>query len=469
MALPSLALGIGMQGTPRDYTELIRAKEIGKARNQQKKQDQERKRLEGVYRRINMQSTAPMTALHRREVFDESAKFVDMLSSAIDDPSSIDPLEVVKGEQRIVELAKRRASQYNMLKNQQNLRNSGLDDDEIDALFTNEDPNELLRVSSMPGSSIRFNPNTRDIIVSTTQRVPTDKLISDYMENAPLYIDTKQANTETIGSKRIATIGMKPGALTEVANFILSPQNRKSVEAEYRLNLKRSNSMPDLTTQEGIDQFNSGLQDYVAEKISSAQQVRGRLMNVTPSKGRSGSGSNKTADMEIIERVQIDNPPSPGHPNADVVSNNKILLLPKTAATAKFETFTKGERVSGAPYGVGYFVNEKGERAPMMLVDVAFNKNTNKVFDFGGDFSKLDQNYEIRRLAVPWTQGNKGEMRRIYPDVTETFKARFPGLNWDGVFYRKGIEPGQSAKLKAGEGKTEPSGKSRWSKNVVKE
>jgi hypothetical protein len=269
MELPSLAVGIGLQGKPIDRAQLNYLREKGAGEAKAKKAAAKDKELEGYRKKLFDTGAKAMNPIDRERLRTKSAEFFKTLSETEGD---LDQAAISSSLFDIQEDANRANSTYlNTQKIKYNKANIAHQEGVsiIETATTPEEANSRFKMT--PGSRYASVNENGVVNMPTYTYVATPKAVNEFIKgNLQSYLNpTFQGDVNKVAGKDFVTKVLKPGA-SEAAFAAIknSPEMLNNAEWDYGQQLQRSGQMPDLSTPEGNAAFDAGVDDFIKGQIA---------------------------------------------------------------------------------------------------------------------------------------------------------------------------------------------------------
>jgi hypothetical protein len=269
MELPSLAVGIGLQGKPIDRAQLNYLREKGAEEAKVKKAAVKDKELEGYRKKLFDTGAKAMNPIDRERIRTKSAEFFKTLSETEGD---LDQAAVSNMLFDIQEDASRAGKTYDGI--QRVKANKAYSPHQegvsiIETATTPEEANERFKMT--PGSRYASVNENGVVNMPTYAYIATPKAVNEFIKgNLQSYLNpTFQGDVNKVAGKDFVTKVLKPGA-SEAAFAAIknSPEMLNNAEWDYGQQLQRSGQMPDLSTPEGNAAFDAGVDDFIKGQIA---------------------------------------------------------------------------------------------------------------------------------------------------------------------------------------------------------
>jgi hypothetical protein len=346
MAL-SLALGLGLQGAPKDYVDVYMARQKGKAAAEQKAAEAKAKELDPIKKQLLDFSKDDYLTKGRSRVFDAAASTIDF---AVKDPNNLG--EITKMFMQVGMLAQKEKNEREMVKKIETDRNYGWVPDNVLNLVRNEsDPKKLAELNNNLVSPFKYDETTNSFTFNPHVQINITDDVTKTLNN-PNYYDftTKSQTPIRIGQRDMVMVGLKPEAAQLFTQKLSDPNYRQSLRVEYYENLKNLNTLPDFSTPQGRADFDKGAENFLADK------VQGQINNFT--KVLSGyRGQGNTFNLYTGDQ----NKPTPfdiGKTSTKMGIANPITGQTEIMNVTDYFGFSGGNfKFVGAPSGNAYYNN----------------------------------------------------------------------------------------------------------------
>ena len=320
MAL-SLALGLGLQGAPKDYVDVYMARQKGKAAAEQKAAEAKAKKIDPYLQRMYKAMGDTYLPKDENLIFEEQA---NALKTAEDG----DLNAATQAFSRVMANAAKAKSDYNLVTKVEGYRGAdGTTEETLNDIKNTPDRAELAtKLNSNPLSTFNVGPDGQ-LIYNGFKRVDVTKDIFQTLNQSAFYDPTAQTPIK-FGEKNYIAIGLKPEAAQMLTQKFSSPDFKRSVYAEYGEKLKQLNTPPDFTTPAGIATFQKGADDFLATKVQEQFPLFSKLV---PADGR------KPSTFNFNMAGNQTSPAAPQGGNAVIV---KVLGPPELANLGDKNNFT---------------------------------------------------------------------------------------------------------------------------------
>ena len=269
MELPSLAVGIGLQGKPIDRAQLNYLREKGAEDAKVKRAAAKDKELEGYRKKLFDTGAKAMNPIDRERLRTKSAEFFKTLSETEGD---LDQAAISSSLFDIQEDANRANNTYlNTQKIKYNKANIAHQEGVsiIETANTPEEANSRFKMT--PGSRYASVNENGVVNMPTYTYVATPKAVNEFIKgNLQSYLNPAfEGDVNKVAGKDFVTKVLKPGA-SEAAFAAIknSPEMLNNAEWDYGQQLQRSGQMPDLSTPEGNAAFYAGVDDFIKGQIA---------------------------------------------------------------------------------------------------------------------------------------------------------------------------------------------------------
>jgi hypothetical protein len=270
-------LGIGLQGTPKDYVDIIRSRDAAAAKNAAAKAAREAKKLERVEQDfIRTLSTTKVLPVQQKIVNEKLAEFNTALNEEVDsDTPNINRLNML-------------ATNFGVTMNELAVTKSYWDDISKDATaygLTAEEAG-LLSYESDPGvwdetlkqfgsGRVTFDPTTLQVVVNPIKGYKTvGQIFNEYTNegtNPDMYDYTQEIGTKRVADHTVKIYAIKPEfADTFAIQNITNPSIDVEMTKEYRALGK---TLPPIGTPQYIDEKTKYLQGKFDELSKPFQRA----------------------------------------------------------------------------------------------------------------------------------------------------------------------------------------------------
>lgn len=282
-------LGLGLQGTPRDYVELAKNREAAKqkyqAEQQKKKADEVNEVMKNFMGKVPVETVLPV---HKRAKEEAIAGFY---KTAMDNVGSDTPnmMQVYQSATETIGRLNDYNEQFKIMKQlQQNPGASGLFQNDIDIVSSVTDPIQLQTDLEEKGSGgLRYDANTGFFSIGKIGKFqPASAQLTDFVtKNKDLiFYDREQGAPQrfNVNNTTVEYFGMDQGAKNMFMSSALSGDNFESIRREFRTNEISNGRKPPAQGSpeeaEAVKGYVSGLYDQAAATLLDDR-------NYTKSKG----------------------------------------------------------------------------------------------------------------------------------------------------------------------------------------
>jgi len=289
MALPSLAIGLGMQGQPKDYANILMARKKGKEAAQAKADAARQKELEKYGKHIMDWGAKERLPIHNQPLREAYASALQTYERAMDGAAS--NIEVMEAANNVEQMARTAQLQYKLVDqlSRSGLK-SGIQQDAINAVLkydTFEDLNAAL--ANIPGNTLSVDENLN--ITGTTY--PYEETFSESvnkMLNNPAYYDYTSPSIVRVGSRNYGLLGLKSEVSDMVTEAMQSPAMIKSAELDYAAQLRnQGKKLPDRTTEQGRAEWDQGVSEFMGATVKKISDIYSK--SVSADRGRASGGA----------------------------------------------------------------------------------------------------------------------------------------------------------------------------------
>lgn len=281
-------LGIGLQGTPKDYVDIIRSRDAAAAKNAAAKTAREAKKLERVEQDfIRTLSTTKVLPIHQKIVNEKVAEFNAAMNEEIDnDTQDINRINRLATDIKVTmnELA---VAKSNWDKIGAKATTYGFTPEEAGLLSYESDPDVWVETLSKKGSSlVTIDPTTLQIGLNPIDNYKTvGQIFNEYTNegtNPDMYDYTQEIGTKRVADQTVKIYAIKPDfADTFAIQNITNPSIDVEMTKEYRALGK---TLPPIGTPQYIDEKTKYLQgkfDELSKPFQRAEKYSQRPQNVT--------------------------------------------------------------------------------------------------------------------------------------------------------------------------------------------
>jgi hypothetical protein len=272
MALPSLAAGIGLQGKPIDRAQLNYQRELGAERALARKEQEKQKRREPYVKAIMDLSKGAripfQDVLLQKQVGDFMVSLEDNLDNA-------NYAEISQGFYNIGNTA----AKYNQ--NWKDLQKLKIDpkykymSDVWDNISSVSDQDALQSFLSTragaqgginPDGTLAITPYKYSPVANTVQ-----SLISEMDNNGTLFQGIDEAMVAEVGGQKFAVKGVRDNVSGQLFEAIkTTPDFYNSAQDQVYKMLAQQQSLPDLNTEEGQQQFTQKVDEFIAQDVNAS-------------------------------------------------------------------------------------------------------------------------------------------------------------------------------------------------------
>jgi hypothetical protein len=296
-------LGIGLQGTPKDYVDIIRSRDAAAAKNAAAKAAREAKNLERAQEAFTRKlATTKVLAIHQKTVDDLTAQFYDAVDKEADnDTPNINEINRLATEigNKMNELA---VTKSNWERIGKDAIAYGLTAEEAGLLSFESDPAVWEETLKKSGSGlVGFDPTTRQVVINAQKGYkPVGQIFNEYTNegaNDNIYDYTKPVATSSRAGSKIEIFGVNPAVADAFAAQNLdNPFIDRDMFVEYR---NKGKSLPQIGTPDYAtakatylkDKFNELSKNFQLERETRpAGQYKTTIIN-TPAQKAVGAPS----------------------------------------------------------------------------------------------------------------------------------------------------------------------------------
>lgn len=458
MAL-GFGLGLGLQGTPKDYVDLVKSREAAKQKAALAKGAKEQAAAQRLYEKFTYDlgkvTVLPIHEAERDKIVNDT--FAVLESEMESDTPNFNRanLVVTQARNQLNEIAaQKKAFDAVAVKGS----DYGFAPQELQVVGSVSDPKQMNEAISKVGVNTFYDPNTNRFSFSPVfDYKPTDQSFNEYVakEGRFLFNDASAGTKfkETINGKQYTYYGLNPNAQDAWVNAqMISPSSQVDFKRDRR---NKGLAIPDLATPEGQGELRSFLETSYKEKALPLLQRVGTGkpggINITiggeeeykPGKVSTEFTINRMGGTTNMSWGSFGSFPVDTEGVGKVATNlrNATTLKPIDSTTGTFKSGTADLAVvssrkitlsmNGQPITI-----EKGEVIPVELQKQVNPSDTKvgvvMVGEFtptGGGatqsvFSSTDQDDFTRA----YFKGDKAEKKTI-EDAYETLKRRLETLN----------------------------------------
>jgi hypothetical protein len=271
--LPSLALGIGLQGKPIDRAALNLRRAEGEERAALRAQQKAQKELEPYKRRIFAVGDKAYLPVHKEMMSNKVASTWKYLSENAD---NLDYQQLGNMIFDIESLSGIAQKNYNdIAKLSSNPKYAHLKED-FEALRTISNPNDINSAfQNRAGFQARIGDNG-DLVYSTYENMPTETFVTQIIKNKgnDIWEEVDYGKTSTVGGQKFLTVRPTKSA---VESAIQESYNNPSVvmteSNQLERELAKTGNLPDLSTDKGKSEFDQQLRARIESKARNAFDI----------------------------------------------------------------------------------------------------------------------------------------------------------------------------------------------------
>jgi hypothetical protein len=262
-------LGIGLQGTPKDYVDIIRSRDAAAAKNAAAKAAREAKKLERVERDfIKKISTTKVLPIHQKIVDEKVAEFNAAMEEEIDnDTQDINRINRIATQIGVTmnELA---VAKSNWDKIGAKATTYGFTPEEARLLSYESDPNVWVETLDQFGSSlVSFDPTTLKIGLNPIDKYKTvGQIFNEYTNegtNPDMYDYNNPKGSKVINGTKMEIFKINPVFADDfTAQNLTNPSIDVEMTKEYRVSGK---ALPQFGTPQYINEKTKYLKDKFLE------------------------------------------------------------------------------------------------------------------------------------------------------------------------------------------------------------
>lgn len=286
MALPSLALGIGLQGK-YDYKQqanLQLARERGRAKAEADAAAAAAKKRAPYEKRLLNIRGEGLLPVHAKAIREKVGEALTYFEENPEDYQGI--------SQRIYDIdssSKAYKNQSDLVKKTQSSSYLRGDADAVSGIMSSDDPDAIEEALSMnPSTGIRYDKASNNFAIAPTKYIDSKLRIDNILQKGGnnYYAPSEDAKVIDVNGKKFTTFQLNPQVPSLVLNEMLSGDNLASANDDYYSYLKSKRmALPDLRTPEGLAEWEGGRNKFLMDDITSEFEARGLIKDVTPSKG----------------------------------------------------------------------------------------------------------------------------------------------------------------------------------------
>jgi hypothetical protein len=286
MALPSLALGIGLQGQ-YDYKQqaaLNLARDKGRAKAEADEAAARAKKLAPIERRLQRITGEGLLPVHAKAMKEKVMETIDYMQDHPEDLGGV--------TQRLYDIEATQGAfkaQGDLIKKTQTSSYLQGDADAVANIMSSDSPDAIEESLSInPSTGIRYDKASNNFVVAPTKYINSSTRIDNILQKggSNYYMPTEEEKIIDVNGKKFASFNLNPNVADVVLSEMLTGDNLASANDDYYSYLKRNRTgLPNLRTPEGIAEFEAGRDKFLKDQIAGELTVRGLLRDVTPSKG----------------------------------------------------------------------------------------------------------------------------------------------------------------------------------------
>jgi hypothetical protein len=286
MALPSLALGIGLQGK-YDYKQqanLQLARERGRAKAEADAANAAAKKRAPYEKRLLNIRGEGLLPVHAKAIREKVGEALTYFEENPEDYQGI--------SQRIYDIdssSKAYKNQSDLVKKTQSSSYLRGDADAVSGIMSSDDPDAIEEALSMnPSTGIRYDKASNNFAIAPTKYIDSKLRIDNILQKGgnSYYAPSEDAKVIDVNGKKFTTFQLNPQVPSLVLNEMLSGDNLASANDDYYSYLKSKRmALPDLRTPEGLAEWEGGRNKFLMDDITSEFEARGLIKDVTPRKG----------------------------------------------------------------------------------------------------------------------------------------------------------------------------------------
>lgn len=286
MALPSLALGIGLQGK-YDYKQqanLQLARERGRAKAEADAANAAAKKRAPYDKRLLNIRAEGLVPVHARAIRE---KVSDALAYFEDHPEDYAGIS-----QRIYDIessSKSYRDQADLIKKVQSSSYLRGDADAVNGIMSSDNPDTVYETTSInPSSGIKYDPASNNFSIAPTKYINSSTRIDNILQKGGnnYYMPTDKEQIIDVNGKKFASFNLNPQVADLALNEMLTGDNLTSANDDYYTHLKEKRmALPDVRTPEGLAEWENGRNAFLKDQIAGELKTRGLLKDVTPDKG----------------------------------------------------------------------------------------------------------------------------------------------------------------------------------------
>lgn len=275
-------LGLGLQGTPKDYVEVARSREAAKQKYDLEKMKKSSEDIDRMVKELRAK-TYDKTVLPVHEKAKERA-FAEALLTIESNLENPNRLLVDKATTKAISDINNYHSQFNIFKQiQQNPGNYGIAPEDVEVFTEESDPQRIAERLNNGVGSISFDPNTNFISIKKLGKYqPASQQVSNYVkENADFIFYDKERGAPqktTILGTEVNYFGMAPEAKDMFLRSALVGDNFESNRREYRRDKLTRGEVPEPQGSpeefDAVVNYVSGIYDQAASTLLKDERFR---------------------------------------------------------------------------------------------------------------------------------------------------------------------------------------------------
>jgi len=387
--LPSLALGLGLQGKPIDRAALNLRRAEGEERAALRAQQKAQKDLDPYKKRVFAVGDKAYLPVHKEMMSDKVAGVWKYLSENAD---NVDYQQLGNMIYDIESLSQVAQKNYNdIAKLSSNPKYAHLKED-FEALRTISNPNDINSAfQNRAGFQAKIGENG-DLVYSTYENMPTETFVTQIIKDKgnTIWEEVDTGKVSTVGGQKFVTL--RPTA-SSVESAIQEAYNNPSVimteSNQLERELAKTGSLPDLSTDKGKAEFDQQLRDRIEAKTRTTFDIN------NPNKLAKERG-----DINIFNQL-------PGDKNRTMqaVSGQIPFKIDNVQFFAKSAGgIAYGDKDSTIPFTDQTFYSN-GQRA-----NVTGQKGT---YNYVGASYTLDKDYTVpETIVIKNSDGKKVELKK---------------------------------------------------------
>lgn len=348
MALPSLALGIGLQGK-YDYKQqanLQLARERGRAKAEADAANAAAKKRAPYEKRLLNIRGEGLLPVHAKAIREKVGEALTYFEENPEDYQGI--------SQRIYDIdssSKAYKNQSDLVKKTQSSSYLRGDADAVSGIMSSDDPDAIEEALSMnPSTGIRYDKASNNFAIAPTKYISSSTRIDNILQKggSNYYMPTNEEKIIDVNGKKYASFDLNPQVADLALNEMLTGDNLASANDDYYSHLKEKRmALPDLRTPEGLAEFENGRNTFLKDQIAGELKTRGLLKDVTPDKGwtinlpgqdRSGIVNAASSGDVVLKYTRFSKDPQYATPQSKRAAGNFDALLANNSRTFNMNT-----------------------------------------------------------------------------------------------------------------------------------